>query len=62
MIRLICLILGLATLTVLVIAVKADPHLWAQAVHVLDHRARGAGTDLNAHLNGWITPSGQAAP
>ena len=60
--RVILAALGIITVSVLLIAIHADPHLWAQALRVLNHRAQHAGTDLNARLGTWITPTPRATP
>lgn len=62
MIRLLLAIFGITVLAVLALAIHADPHLWGSVLTAADHRAQHAGEDLNAHLNGWITPGPGGTP
>jgi hypothetical protein len=58
MTRLLMIALGIALVITAGAAIRMDPHLWSRALSLLDHRARGAGTDINARLGTWITPGG----
>lgn len=62
MIRLLMIATALAVVITAVTAIRLNPHLWVQGISLLDHQARGAGTDLNARLGTWITPGPDRTP
>jgi hypothetical protein len=62
MTRLLMIAAGIALVITVITAVRTDPHLWGRALSLLDHEARGAGTQISARLGTWVTPGPGSTP